>query len=166
MVVKGFVLAVLVWAGSLLPVSARLLQSDSTIVSHLRDNRSGGKVVIHQSKKLEAKLGRQGIGSTVSRVRDVNYLVTQGYRIQIFSGNSQKKSKAEAARKEQMVKQLDPTLETYVTFDSPFWRLRVGNYRSHEEAELRLRVFRKEFPSFGKEMYVVPDVVQFPIEDL
>lgn len=165
MTIRIYLLSVLLAVGGAVAVQAGTVQADSTIVARLQDHRSGGKVVIYQSKKLEAKVGRRGRGSSINRVRDVNYLVTQGYRIQVFSGNNQRKSKAEAERKEKLIKELTPELETYVQFKSPFWQLRVGNYRSYEEADQQLRMLRKAFPSFGKEMYIVREEVQFPIEE-
>jgi len=50
-----------------------------------------------------------------------------------------------------------------VLFDSPFWRLRVGNFATREEAEEVMEELKKTFPSFGKEMYIVVDEVKIPI---
>ncbi|HRU13054.1 MAG TPA: SPOR domain-containing protein [Dysgonamonadaceae bacterium] len=57
-------------------------------------------------------------------------------------------------------------METVVLFDSPFWRLRVGNFKTREEAEQVLDELRTAFPSFGKEMYIVTDEVKIPVDQV
>jgi hypothetical protein len=87
----------------------------------------------------------------------------RGYKIQAFAGNNQRTSKNEAYRKQAMINQAFPELETVVIFDSPFWRVRVGNFKSRDEAAAVLRELRNAFPSFGKEMYIVTDEVKVPV---
>jgi len=87
----------------------------------------------------------------------------RGYKIQVFSGNDQRTSKNEALRKQNQINKAFPELEAVVLFDSPFWRLRVGNFATREEAEEVMEELKKTFPSFGKEMYIVVDEVKIPI---
>ncbi|MGB4446309.1 MAG: SPOR domain-containing protein, partial [Dysgonamonadaceae bacterium] len=93
-----------------------------------------------------------------------SYIKMRGYKIQAFAGNDQRTSKNEAYSKQALINQAFPELETVIIFDSPFWRLRVGNFKTREEAEKVLDEMRMAFPSFGKEMYIVPDEVKIPIE--
>jgi hypothetical protein len=90
----------------------------------------------------------------------------RGYKIQAFAGNNQRTSKNEADRKQTLIQQRFPDLETVVLFDSPFWRLRVGNFKTREEAEQVMDELRKAFPSFGKEMYIVTDEVKIPVDQV
>jgi hypothetical protein len=87
----------------------------------------------------------------------------RGYKIQAFSGNNQRTSKNEAYYKQSLLNNSFPQHETAVLFESPFWRLRVGNFQGREEAESVLAEIRRSFPSFGKEMYIVVDEVKIPI---
>lgn len=148
-----------------LAISLKLAAQDNstTLVNHLQNSPKGGKITIHQDARLNARMGKFGEGSNLERINDVSYIVTQGYRIQVFSGNDQRKSKQEAIQKEKTIKEADPQIETYITFNAPVWRLRIGNFRTYEEADTRLRLLKKELPKFGKEMYVVQDNVRFPI---
>ena len=93
---------------------------------------------------------------------DVVYVSDRGYRIQIFSGNNQRESKNEAYQKEKELNSVLPDFDTYVTFNPPFWRLRVGNYRTSEEAHAAFRELKKSFPRW-KEMFIVRDVVKYPM---
>ena len=65
--------------------------------------------------------------------------------------------------KEGLIQQAFPELETYVTFTSPFWRLRVGDFRSYEEAGNALIQLKKEFPQMAREMRVVRDKIHIQI---
>lgn len=79
-------------------------------------------------------LGKRLHGEGVEKTDSTAFLKIQGYRTQVFSGNNQRKSKDEAFRKEKEIKELFPDVPTYVTYNAPFWRLRIGDFRSHEEA--------------------------------
>ena len=83
------------------------------------------------------------------------YLIMDGYRVQVFSSNNQRQSKQEAEEKEKKVNETFPDLKTYKTYDAPFWRVRVGDYHSYEEAHEALRQLKAAFPAFAKEMYIV-----------
>lgn len=137
---------------------------DSTsIVDYLQQSLSGGKVRIRQDSLLYRQIGRHGWGKNLEHINNMPFISGQGFRIQIFSGNNQRESKNEAFTKERMVKDNFPELETYVTFHSPFWRLRAGNFRTYEEADRKMRELKNTFPSFGKEMYIVREEVKFPL---
>jgi hypothetical protein len=41
--------------------------------------------------------------------------------------------------------------------------LRIGDYRSHEEAYHTMRVLMDAFPSYAKEMYIVREDVKIPL---
>ena len=57
-----------------------------------------------------------------------------------------------------MIQTSDSTLSTYVTFNSPFWRVRVGNYASYEEAAVKLYELKKLFPEI-RDMRIVKDII-------
>ena len=135
----------------------------TSIVDEIQEERIGeGKVQIHQDPAILHLLGST---ATEYNSYDTNrrQLRVPGYRIQVFSGNNQRTSKGEAFDKEQQVKSLHGDVNTYVTYRSPFWRLRVGDFRTYEEAYLLMRQLMKEFPGFGKEMYVVKEDIIIPL---
>ena len=91
------------------------------------------------------------------------YAQSSGFRIQVFSDNDYRTAKNNALYKEGLIQQAFPELETYVTFTSPFWRLRVGDFRSYEEAGNALIQLKKEFPQMAREMRVVRDKIHIQI---
>ncbi len=127
-----------------------LMAKDDSIVRELEQPSNGGVVKVYQSPELTQML-----------LRDTTALEEQmvsGYRIQVYSDNMQRRAKEMAQERAKMMQDSDSTLATYVTFNSPFWRVRVGNYSSYEEAAIKLRELKKQFPSIP-DMRIVKDII-------
>ncbi len=141
------------------------IDSMQTIFDDLAVEKPGrGTVVVNQPEALRKMVGVHRYGENVELTDSTAFLKIQGFRTQVFSGNNQRASKDEAFEKEEMVKELFPDVPTYVTYTAPFWKLRVGDFRSHEEAYHMLRLLRESFPAFGKEMYIVKEEIQLPLD--
>jgi hypothetical protein len=155
----------------LLPVSAGVdAQSPpqrKEILQELNSAVAGkGRVSVYEDESIAHILGRSmSPPRTVYTSADglTQYYRIRGYKIQAFSGNDQRTSKNEAQHKQQLINNAYPNYETVVLFESPFWRLRVGNFEHRHEAEEVLKEMVKSFPSFGKEMYIVVDEVKIPL---
>lgn len=140
-------------------------ESHQTIFDALQESAPGkGEVVIRQSPAIRNLVGVRRHGADVETSGDETFLKIQGFRAQVFSGNNQRKSKDEAFRKEKEIKELFPDLPTYVTYTAPFWKLRVGDFRTHEEAYHVQRMLMEAFPAYKKEMYIVKEEVKIPLD--
>ncbi|RHJ92947.1 SPOR domain-containing protein [Parabacteroides bouchesdurhonensis] len=122
-----------------------------------------GQVIVNQSSAIRNLVGARMYGENVEKTDTETFLKVQGFRTQVFSGNNQRKSKDEAFRKEKEIKEMFPDVPTYVTYTAPFWKLRVGDFRSHEEAYHMMRLLMEAFPSYGKEMYIVREEIKIPL---
>lgn len=125
-----------------------------------------GHVSVYEDESISHVVGRpMAPPRTVYTSGDgaTQYYRIRGYKIQAFSGNNQRTSKNEAQHKQQLINNAYPNLETVVLFESPFWRLRVGNFENRSDAEEVLKEMVRSFPSFGKEMYIVVDEVKIPV---
>lgn len=80
-----------------------------------------------------------------------------GYRVQVFSDNNPRTAKNEARAKAREISQAFQHLRTYVVFTAPYWRLRVGDFKSAEEAESVASQIKKHFPAYSREIRVVRD---------
>lgn len=80
-----------------------------------------------------------------------------GYRIQVFSDNTPAKAKGEARSKAREVGAAFPQYRAYVVFTAPYWRVRIGDFRSQEEAENVASQIKKRFPELSREVRVVRD---------
>ncbi|WP_298652556.1 SPOR domain-containing protein [uncultured Proteiniphilum sp.] len=125
-----------------------------------------GRVSVYEDESIGHVLGRpMAPPRTVytNAEGSTQWYRVRGYKIQAFSGNNQRTSKNEAHQKQQLINDSYPEHETVVLFESPFWRLRVGNFQTRSEAEEVLKEMVRSFPSFGKEMYIVVDEVKIPV---
>lgn len=140
---------------------AQVAVSDTSIVQYLERPETGGKVKVVQPAELAERVSRaEGV---IKYDGNKGYAQSSGFRIQVFSDNNYRTAKNSALYKEGLIKQAFPEMETYVTFTSPFWRLRVGDFRSYEEAGNALRELKREFPQMAREMRVVRDKIHIQI---
>ncbi len=141
--------------------------SNNKILQELnRDQPGKGRVRVFEDENISGIVGRsmappRQIYTTPDG--SMQYYKMRGYKIQVFSGNNQRTSREEATRKKQLIEHAFPEHEAVVLFDSPFWRLRVGNFEKREEAEEVMKEIQSAFPSFGREMYLVVDEVKIPV---
>lgn len=82
-----------------------------------------------------------------------------GYRIQVFSDNNSRTAKSEARARARDISAQFPQYATYVVYNSPYWRLRVGNFRTQEEANAAAHSLKAAFPSYSREIRVVKDTI-------
>lgn len=142
-------------------VQAQVAVSDTSIVQYLERPETGGKVKVVQPAELAKRVSRaEGV---IKYDGNKGYAQSSGFRIQVFSDNNYRTAKNNALYKEGLIKEAFPEMETYVTFTSPFWRLRVGDFRSYEEAGNALRELKREFPQMAREMRVVRDKIHIQI---
>ena len=140
-------------------VSAQSYSADTTIVQSLNRSMNGARVVLHQDSVLDMRLSRN---SGALKIDKEGNIATQGYRIQLFSDNK-RNSREEAELRSDVVAGDMPETPIYVTYLSPFWRLRVGDYRTYEEANAQMQILKKKFPKYSVEMRIVKDEIVLPL---
>ena len=123
-----------------------------------------GRVAIHQSGELKQLVGTRIDSENVDVINGKTFLVTMGYRIQMYSGNNQRTSKDEAHSLQEKIKELHTDIPTYVIYNAPFWKLHIGDYRSFEEASFMLRELRNAFPQKKNEIYILEDNIRLPLD--
>ncbi len=83
----------------------------------------------------------------------------KGFRVQLFSSNNAQNARTEAFNVEKAITQKLPNLPVYVTYTSPFWKVRVGNCINNTEAQILRQYLIENFPEFQTETYIVPDQI-------
>ncbi len=83
----------------------------------------------------------------------------QGYRVQVFSSNNQRTAKSEAFRIQKMVEDSNLEAEIYVQYNPPFWKVRLGNFRTQEEAQLFKEEVVRTLPELQGDTYPVRDKI-------
>lgn len=107
-------------------------------------------VVLEQDERIEQLIQRQ---------KDIHLAdnTIDGYRIQIFmeSGNDAVEH-ANVAMEE--FKVLHPDIPIYLIFGQPYYRLRVGDYKTRLEVEKAFQTLNKDY----KKAFITGDRIQLP----
>jgi len=140
-------------------------QQRREILHELNSNRGRGNVTVFEDENITHVLGRPiAPARPISIAPDgTEYFAMRGFRIQAYAGNDQRASRSNAESRQAAINNAFPEHETTVLFTSPFWRLRVGNFETRDEADEAMREMRRRFPAFGREMSVVADDVRIPV---
>jgi hypothetical protein len=81
-----------------------------------------------------------------------------GFRVQVYSSNQQQIAKNESLiLQQELEKVLSKTV--YTISEPPFWKVRVGDFLTREDAMLYKNELVSQFPDLQSSAYVVPDKV-------
>lgn len=126
-------------------------QSENDFFSALQDtNNQFGKVNIYQdvgihllvNKHIESNKKQKGI---------------PGYRIQVYSGSGHS-ARGKAEKIESFFLEEYPDIACYLSYYSPNFKVRVGDFRTKSEA----LKFKKEIALDFPNTYIVRDIIKFP----
>ena len=81
-----------------------------------------------------------------------------GFRVQIFFGST----KQTALQTKTDYSELFKDVETYIIYDIPYFKVRVGNFRTHLEAQKLLALAKVNYPSafIVKDQIVIPELIE------
>jgi len=141
-----------------------IMQAQTAIFDALnKTNQGKGTVIIHQPLSVSQLVGSLPPDTRIEEDNGMRFIIAPGYRLQVFSGNNQRKSKDEAFAKQTQINHLYPDLTTYVSYSAPFWKLRVGDFITYEEALSTKYKLGETFPSFKSEINVFKEEIRIPI---
>ncbi len=92
-----------------------------------------------------------------------NYTTTNGFRVQVYSGTSINDAEKQKMKARELLKKyfeeeeitVVPVPHTYMPYDAPMFRVRIGDYIHKVRAYRILQVLKEEFPN----ALIVPDQV-------
>ena len=123
--------------------------------SFAQSDTSGIGVVVHKDPRLDLLVKKQASINTVSK-KSVGRTM-RGYRLMVL--NTNKREDAIAAKTK--VYTYFPELKAYLTYQSPFFRLKAGNFKTRDEAEK----YKKEMaPLFPKGVFILNDTIEVKAE--
>ncbi len=80
-----------------------------------------------------------------------------GFRIQAYTDNNAKTAKAAAQKRARDIAMKFPQYRSYITYKAPSWRLRIGDFKTQQEAKAALNRIKSVYPNFAREMVIVRD---------
>lgn len=143
-------------------VSAQRCLKDTIVLN------SNNKIIINQSAKMD-KLMKCDTVLTLTELEnqvvsdgDLSVVQRAGFRIQVYSsGGSKAGGKAIANSRAAAVKNGLPEASTYVSYKAPYWRMRVGDFLTREDALVVMEQLKAIFPEYAKDMIVVRDRINY-----
>ena len=115
------------------------------------DSDTQANVVVHQDSIMRAALEAQQVRGNETTMR--------GFRVQLFSSNNARTAREAAFKVEKTIREKLPHMAVYVTYTSPFWRERVGNCPTHDDAQRLRQYLIEQLPQLSTETYIVPDQI-------
>lgn len=132
---------------------------DTSIVQYLERSNTGGTVKISQPLELTHRVARVNDGE-----QEKGSVLMPIYRIQLFSANNNN-AKAQAEKLAREVGAEFPDLPLSVSYASPFWRLRVGEFRTREEAQAMQFQIQSKFPEMERGILIIRERVNIPVHN-
>ncbi len=143
----------LFFAVALLFITSYAFSQDSTF-QNLSDSST---VVIHKDPRIDLLIKKQAeINEIAFKTAKRN---VRGFRIMVINTNDRNAAINAKAR----MYTLFPELKSYLTYQSPYFRLKVGNFLDRKDAEDYQKKIEKYFP---KGVFIVNDVIEVKGEDL
>lgn len=148
------ILSILFMLFSALTMVAQSVNSDNeidNIIKRLQEhNPNQGKVIVKQD-------------ASISNMLDLHVLQNaknpgmQGFRIRIFFelGQNARRNSEESMR---VFMEKYQGVKVYQSYDNPYWKISVGDFRSRESAQKFYQQLLVDYPK----AFIIPDWVNFP----
>lgn len=153
-------LAMLLAAGSAAAQTAQPA-ADTTIVAHIGE---GDRIQVICPDGLLQRLApvtqsgdQSGQDSDSGSATSTHATTRVGYRVLVFDDNDVRTAKQTAQARRNMIISRFPELNAYIQFNSPYWRVKVGDFKTRSEAEAAMQAIRAAFPGYSSQLRVVRD---------
>jgi hypothetical protein len=127
-----------------------VLQDDNIFNSIQKTGNNSGKVKIHQDQSIEDL-----VNSHIRLNEKQNGFL--GYRVQVFFGSGGE-AKKKAAEIKSGISSRYPDIKAHLIYETPNFKLRLGDFRSKNEAYKFKKELEEEYPS----AFIVEDMIDFP----
>ena len=112
---------------------------------------SGPSLVVHKDSRIDLLVKKQA--SINERSKKITGRTMRGYRLLVLNTNS----RDEAIRAKTKIYQHFPDQKAYLTYQSPFFKLKAGNFQTRDEAKRYQSLMNTIFP---KGVFIIGDVIE------
>jgi hypothetical protein len=126
--------------------------SQDTILNRSTDSPS---VIVHKDPRIDLLVKKQ-IQINEETTREARR-VGKGYRLLVINTNN----RDEAAAAKTKVYTYFPELKSYLLYQAPYFKLKVGNFRDKKEAEDYQQRLQKYFP---KGVFIMNDTIEIKLD--
>lgn len=144
---KKILLPVILLVSCILYADDEITEQHMMLITDAMEN-----VVVHQDSLITRLMEDKRVGRQRGQYEE------DGFRLQVYASNVQQTAKNEALLLQQ---RLEPQIDVpvYAQSEPPFWKVRLGNFRTREEANRYKEIFLQDFPDLQGSTYVVPDKI-------
>ena len=82
-----------------------------------------------------------------------------GYRVQVFDDNNPRTARSNAEAAHRRLAAEFPEMRSYISFNSPYWRVKAGDFRTRAEAEAAMAEIQHAFPALAGYIRIVRDKI-------
>ena len=108
-------------------------------------------VIVHRDPRMDVLLKKQGEANAA--IKRASARTARGFRLLVV--NTNKRDEAIAAKTK--VYTNFPELKAYLTYQSPYFKLKVGNFKTREEAKQYQSYLQAFFP---KGVFIMNDTIE------
>ncbi|HEV7622415.1 MAG TPA: SPOR domain-containing protein [Flavisolibacter sp.] len=126
-----------------------------TRLAFAQDSTGQGTVFVHKDPRIDVLIKKQiEINTHYKKVTTHNM---KGFRLMVI--NTNKRDEAIAAKTK--IYTYFPELKAYLVYQSPYFKLKAGNFKTRDEAEKYQKDFQVFFP---KGVFIISDVIEIKPE--
>ena len=115
-------------------------------------------IIVHKDARLDILSSKQAAANKLTAKMTSNGQY-KGYRLQVLNSHS----RDEAFKAKADLVQLFPDQKSYVLYQSPYFKVRIGNFIEKSDALLFKDQLAKKYP---QNAYIVEDIIEYtPTED-
>ena len=108
-------------------------------------------LVVHKDDRVDALIKKQA--AINERSRRISGRTMRGYRLMVLNTNNRQ----EAINAKTKIYTHFPDQKAYLTYQSPFFKLKAGNFQTRDEAKRYQALMNKIFP---KGVFIISDVIE------
>ena len=126
----------------------------ASLISFAQDNNSPtqtSSVIVHKDPRVDLLVKKQASINTVTK--KANQRSMRGYRLLIINTNKRE----EAIDAKTKVYTYFPELKSYLAYQTPYFKLKAGNFKTRDEAEKYRKMMSTLFP---KGVFIINDIIE------
>lgn len=119
---------------------------------------TGPALIVHKDPRMDALVKKQA--AINERSKKITGRTMRGYRLMVLNTNN----RDEAIAAKTKVYTHFPDQKAYLTYQSPFFRLKAGNFQTRDEAKRYQSLMNTLFP---KGVFIINDIIEVaPVKDV
>ena len=124
---------------------------------------AAGNITINQPEALARLLeyipAAESAESSDGEIHPGSVATRTGYRVQVFDDNNPRTARSNAEAAHRRLAAEFPEMRSYISFNSPYWRVKAGDFRTRAEAEAAMAEIQHAFPALAGYIRIVRDKI-------